>query len=221
MVSTLQIKGFRRGTPLFLLVLGFMANLGYGQAKNQIAFFAGLNHVLQYGCKEDYVFGENDFPVTPAHTPPALGLSYARFFSRKIGFELDFRYNLSSKLTLEDPSDGDEIKIDCSKHFALTGNLIYQILNGRLRPYLLVGAGFDTLSDVKDQTVISELGYEVTLMAPEKKSDFLADAGIGILYFIDSNLGMRFDIRYIFIPKTDDHPAINSINVCIGGFKRF
>ena len=45
----------------------------------QVSLFVGMNHVFPYGSEEDYVLGENDFPVTPAHTPPNLGASFALF----------------------------------------------------------------------------------------------------------------------------------------------
>jgi outer membrane protein W len=204
---------------LFLMV--FFSCYIFAENKNQITIFGGLNHVMEYGSEDDYVFGENDFPVTPAHTPPAFGLSYTHFFFKKIGFEVDFRYFLSSKLTLEDPSDGDKVKIDSSKYYAITGNFIYRILSGKFRPYLLLGAGFDTLVDVEDQELTTEYGFPLILYAPEKKTDFVANAGVGVKYFISSSFGTRFDIRYIFMPKTDDHPAINSFNFVFGIFYGF
>jgi len=220
----MKIKNFLqlwKSIFLGLLIIPFLFCSVFAQGKNQITIFGGLNHVLEYGSEDDYVLGENDFPVTPAHTPPAFGLSYTHFFFKRIGFEVDFRYYLSSKLTLQDPSDGDKIKIDSSKHYALTGNFIYQILNGRFRPYLLLGAGFDSLVDVKDQELTTEYGYSLILYAPEKKTDFVANAGVGVKYFISSSFGTRFDIRYIFMPKTDDHPAINSFNFVVGIFYGF
>ena len=42
--------------------------------KYQVSLFVGMNHIPQYGSADDYVLGENDFPVTPAHTPPNFGI---------------------------------------------------------------------------------------------------------------------------------------------------
>ena len=219
----MKIKNFLNSQKFIfiLIIILFLSCYMFAENKNQITIFGGLNHVMKYGSEDDYVLGENDFPVTPAHTPPAFGLSYTHFFFNKIGFELDFRYFLSSKLTLEDPSDGDKVRIDSSKHYALTGNFVYRILSGKFRPYLLLGAGFDTLVDAKDQELTTEYGYPFTLYAPEKKTDFIANAGAGIEYFVFSSLGVRFDMRYVFIPKTSEHPAINSINFAFGIFYGF
>jgi len=217
----MKIMGIIKKSTLFILVLGFIANLAFAQEKNQFTSFAGLNYIMKYGSVTDYVQGENDFPVTPAHMPPVFGVSYARFFSAKLGIEVDFRYILNSKVILEDPSDGDTINIETAQHYMLTGNLIYQLSTGKFIPYVLAGGGFDSLVNAKDQTINSSLGYEVTYAVPEKKIDFVVCAGAGFNYFIGSNLGLRFDARYIFIPSTDDHPLINSLNITGGVFYRF
>jgi len=217
----MKIKDIVKKIALFLIIFGFISNLGFGQEKNQVTGFAGLNYVMQYGSEADYVQGENDFPVTPAHMPPIFGFSYARFFSERMGVEVDFRYNLSSKVTLEDPSDGDTIDIDTAQHYTITGNLIYQLSTGSFIPYILAGGGIDNLVNAEDQFITSALGYDVTLEAPEKKIDIVVNAGAGVYYFTGSNSGFRFDARYIFIPSTDDHPAINSLNITGGVFYRF
>jgi outer membrane protein W len=200
-------------------ILFFFNSVFAQERKNQVTIFGGLSYIFEYGSKADYMAMGNDFPVTPSHNTPTFGISYTRFFSKKIGLEVDFRYLLSSKLTLIDPYDNDEIKIDSSKHWVVTGNFIYQLSSGKFRPYLLVGAGIDSLADVKDQTVESKLGYIVTIEAPEKKIDFTANAGMGFQYFVSSNFGLRADIRYVLITSSPD--KINSINSVIGAFFRF
>ncbi len=219
----MRLKNFILSKKIFIFLLIFCFSLPtFAQTKrNQITLFGGLNHIFEYGSEEDYVLGENDFPVTPSHTPPIFGLSYSIFFFKNLGFEVDFRYNLSSELTLRDPSDNDTVKIKSNKHYTFTGNLIFQLSSGKIRPYLFLGAGIDTLLDVKDETLTSEFGYLVFFEAPEKKSDFVANAGFGIFYSLISNFGTRIDARYIFIPKTAEHPSINSFNFAIGIFYRF
>jgi outer membrane protein W len=188
--------------------------------KNQIIVYGGVNHVLEYGSEEDYVLGENDFPITPTHTPPIFGLALAHWFSKKLGVELDFRYNLSSKVTLEDPSDGDKVKIDTSKHYTLAGNFIYQFsLTSTFKPYLIIGAGFDTLVDVKDEELTTEYGFPLTLYAPKKKTDFVINTGGGIQYFIASNFGIRLDVRYILISA--DPNNVSGFNFALGAFYKF
>jgi len=211
---------FKKSLFLFLIISLF--SFTFAQTKrNQISIFGGLNYVSEYGSEEDYVLGTNDFPVTPSHIPPVFGISYSLFFFKNLGFELDFRYNLSSELTLKDPSDRDTVKINSNKHYTLTGNFIFQLSSGKLRPYIIVGGGIDSLTGVNDQTLTSEYGFPVFFKAPEKKRDLIANAGVGIFYFFFQNFGTRIDLRYIMIPDNNEHPKIDSFNFTAGIFYRF
>ncbi len=202
-----------------LLVMALIVQFDFAGGKNQISIFTGANYVLKYGSEKDYEPFANDFPVTPAHITPSFGISYTRYFSRKIGAELDIRYHHSSRITLVDPSDKDEVKINSSKHIGITGNFIYQFSGEKFRPYLLIGAGADSLVGVKNQTVESSLGYIVTIEAPEKKVDFTANAGAGVKYLISSKFGLRADLRYIVITTSPN--VINSFNFVLGAFSKF
>jgi len=141
---------------LFIFILAFIVSGGFAQHKKfQFSVFGGLNHVFEYGSEDDYEMGENNFPVTPAHTSGNFGAAFAYFFTANIGLELDGRYTLSSKVTLEDPADQDTVEINTSKHYSVTLNFIYQFLSGNLKPYLVVGGGIDKLL-AKGETYTSE-----------------------------------------------------------------
>ena len=199
-----------------LALLGCFA-LG-GENKFQFSIFGGINNVFKYGSENDYVMGENDFPVTPAHKPASFGASIGYFFTDNIGIELDGRYYLSSKVTLEDSSDQDTVEVDTSRHYSMTLNLFYQLSGGNFRPYLVVGGGFDKLS-AKDEEYTSEYGYEIEFIAPEKTTDLLAQVGGGIQYFLSSSAGARLDVRYVLI--FDDPDNISSLSIMAGAFIRF
>jgi len=181
----------------------------------QVSLSGGWNRVFEYGSEDDYVLGENDFPVTPAHTPFNFGAALALFFTDKIGVELDGRYALSSKVTLVDPSDQDILEIDSAKHYSITLNFVYRFLEGRLRPYVLVGGGIDKLLS-KEETYISEYGFQIEFLPPEKTIDPIANIAAGVQFFIRSRLGARFDLRYSII--FDDPDNQNSLNVTFGLF---
>lgn len=186
-----------------------------------ISGFGGINSVFEYGCVCDYELGVNDFPLTPGHTTGSFGLSIGYLLKGGLGIELDGRYHTSTQVTLADPSDGDRVALDSSKHYSLTANLVYLFLESKFRPFLLAGAGIDTLSGVEEQTLTTEYGYSVTFYPPEKKSDFMANFGAGFIYYAFGNIGLRLDARYILIPKTDDHAAISSLNTTAGLTIRF
>lgn len=205
-----------------LLLFFILALLGCfvlgGENKFQFSIFGGINNVFKYGSENDYVMGENDFPVTPAHKPASFGASIGYFFTDNIGIELDGRYYLSSKVILEDPSDQDSVEVDASKHFSIALNIFYRLSGGDFRPYLVVGGGFDMLS-AKDETYTSEYGYEIEFIAPETTTGLLAQVGGGIQYFLSSSAGARLDVRYVLI--FDDPDNINSLSIMAGVFIRF
>jgi len=204
-----------------LFLLGFMLtfNFGYGQQKKfQISLLGMLSHILQYGSEDEYMRGENDFPVTPAHTVLGFGAELAYFFRENMAIEGEVRYILSSEVTLVDPSDQDSVKVDTPRRITATLNFIHHFFDGKIRPYLVIGGGIDILL-AEDETYISEYGYEVDLLAPEKKVDPVAQAGGGILYFFNPRAGAKLDFRYSLIFDKPNH--INNINLAFGFFLRF
>ncbi len=201
----------------FILALLSCFALG-GENKFQFSIFGGINNVFKYGSENDYVMGENDFPVTPAHKPASFGASIGYFFTDNIGIELDGRYYLSSNVTLEDSSDQDTVEVDTSRHYSMTLNLFYQLSGGNFRPYLVVGGGFDKLS-AKDEMYTSEYGYEIEFIALEKTTDLLAQVGGGIQYFLSSSAGAKLDVHYVLI--FDDPDNISSLSIMAGAFIRF
>jgi len=220
MIKVIRLKEDKiKKILFFVLILVYAASFSFGQKRKfQVSLFSGINHVFEGGSEDDYVAGENDFPVTPAHAPLSFGAAFAYFLTKNIGIELEGRYTLSSKVTLEDPSDQDTVEINTSKHYSITLNLIYQFLRGSIRPYLVVGGGIDEIS-AKDETYTSEYGYEIEFLAPEKKMDPLVKVGAGIHYFISPCLGARVDLRYVLI--FDDPDNVNSLVFVAGAFFRF
>ncbi len=208
-----------RNIGVFILILSLTSGFGFAQEKRfQLSIYGGANHVLEYGSEDDYILGENDFPVTPSHTPLNFGLSLTLFLTDLIGIEVDGRYFLSTAIILEDPSDLDTVEIDSSKHYSLTANLILQIGKGTARPYFVLGGGFDKLL-AEDQFYTTEYGFSVDFLAPEKTMDMMAQAGAGIMIFFLDRAGLRLDARYIHIFSDPDD--VSSINGTVGIFIRF
>jgi outer membrane protein W len=199
------------------VVLGLFCVLGLPQKihaqKFQFSVFGGVNHVFTYGSEQDYVFGENDFPVTPSHTPFNFGAAFSVFLTHNIGVELDGRYTLSSRVNLMDPSDDDTVAVDTSKHYAVTLNFLYRFLDGKIRPYLVLGGGVDKLL-AEDRSYVTEYGWDVEFIAPEGTLDPVAHLGGGVHYFIGPNLGIRFDLRYVLILSEPDR--LGSLNGVLG-----
>jgi outer membrane protein W len=201
------------------LLVAVMVSVGLAQEKkNLVSLFGGVNSVFQYGSEDDYVPGENDFPVTPAHNPLSFGLSFLHLFSSRFGLELDGRYTLNSSVTLTDPSDGDTVDVDTLKHAGLTLNALLFLTGGSFRPYLTLGGGGDFVVNAKEQTLTTRLGYMVTFAPPANKVDLTANAGMGLLVGFGPAFGLRLDVRYIFLPKTGGHALIHNLNAMAGLF---
>jgi opacity protein-like surface antigen len=219
----MSIKRFVIASLALLLFLSLPGLVSAQQqdAKVYLHFFGGLNWVFEYGCNCDYEQSVNDFPLTPAHGTSIVGGGFGYLLGKGFGLELDARYFGSTEVTLTDPSDGDTVKINSAKHYAITLNLLYQILQGSVRPYLLGGAGIDTLTDVGTVLYETDLGYEFELAEPDKKNYFLWNLGGGVEFVLGRTLGLRLDARYVNIPKSDDNPMFQSVNATAGLTVRF
>lgn len=210
-------KIWRIGLLVTYLSIFFFVPQAYAQ-KFQVSLFGGWNQVFKYGSENDYVLGENDFPVTPSHSLFLFGGALAFSITDDIGIELDGRYVLSSKVILEDPSDQDTVEIDTAKHYSITLNVVYRFLKGRLRPYVLLGGGIDKLL-AKEEAFTSEYGFQIEVVPPEKTTDIVANIAAGVQFYLHSRLGARLDLRYSII--FDDPDNQNSLSLTFGLFYVF
>ncbi len=208
---------------VLLLVLSLPGLLSGQQDPARISFhlFGSLNRILEYGCECDYEQGANDFPLTPAHSTSVFGAGVGYLLGKGFGLELDARYYGSTEVTLTDPSDLDTVKIDSSRHYSITFNILYQILRGSVRPYLVGGAGFDTLVDVDSKFYKTELGYDFELAPPDKNTHFVWNLGGGVEFVLGRTVGLRLDARYVNIPKSGSQPTISGLNATAGVTVRF
>ena len=203
---------------MMVYVTGFAAAETAGEKRLQFSILAGIHKVSGYGSEADYSAGENDFPVMPSHQPSCLGISFAYSFTKKAVIELAGRYYPSSKVTLEDPSDQDTVEINSARHFSVTANFIYRLSIKTFSPFLVVGGGIDHLL-TKDETYISEYGYEIEFLAPEKKTDLVFNLGGGIQYSFFSGFGVLIDIRYVIV--FDKPSNVKSLDLMAGIFMKF
>lgn len=193
---------------LFVVLLVFLN--GFSAAEDlrfQLALGGGFSHIFEYGSETDYVQGENDFPVTPAHTPLFFGLSFSYFLTGTLKLELDGRYAFGSKITLVDPSDADSVEVDTAAQSFVSLNICYQCSRCNFRPYLLVGGGVNRIG-VKEKTYTTEYGYEIDCLAPDKKTALMLQMGWGLDVAIRAALGVRLDVRFYYLFAESDNIPI-------------
>jgi outer membrane protein W len=209
----------------FLSLFVFAMCLGLAQEATQqqtlpyqFSLYGGIHHVFEYGSSSDSRPGWHNFPITPSHNPIDFGAAFAYFFKDTMALELDFRYVLSAKVTMTNPNNQDEIEYSTDPHLALTANFLYLLSKGDLKPYIMVGAGFDN-HFFKEETYTSKLGYSVEFAKPKRTADGVLQAGAGVQYFFGPKSGLRADVRYIMIFA--DPNTISVLNGIVGFFTRF
>lgn len=200
-----------------VVLLAMSIPLAAQTPRSYLTVFGGIHRHLAAGTVEEYVFGENDFPVIPAHNGYLFGFSYLGALGKMIGLEIDARYIGSTNVVLEDPSDGDTIEVKAGPHAPLTANFLFLPLAGRIRPYLAAGGGVDIFLG-KGGTYTSRYGYEIVIPEPTSKERFDAEAhlGAGAFIAIGKKWGVRLDSRYVWI--FDDGDTIGGISLAAGLF---
>lgn len=192
----------RRWLGTILLAAGLLAGSGTTVAQESrtlLSLTVGIQPLFAYGAVEDYAPGVNDFPVTPAHRPILAGLSFGRLSGRWL-FELEARWTASSRVVLEDPSDGDTVEIPTSARASACLAVFFLPLKGRIRPYLGGTAGVDVIL-AGETRATSRAGYEILISSPVFKDRFdpIVQAGGGLLIALAGRIGVRLDGRYVWV----------------------
>lgn len=203
---------------LFLLIALYLTGFIIGKEKKnkwQMSLLAGIDRVPVYGSDNEYIPAENDFPVTPSHSPLSLGGSLTYFLAPRTALELGGRFYSGSTVTLRDPSDQDTVDVNTAAHFSIIANFIFYAGKGKFRLFLTAGAGIDTIF-AKDKTYTSAYGYEIEFLAPNKKNNFLINVGNGLQFYLSANFGITVDARYIVI--FDEPSNLKSLNLMAGVF---
>ena len=164
-----------------------------------LSFGGGVDRHFAYGSVADYTRGSNDFPVTPVHAPPLAGLAFGRAAGRFL-FEVEARWIGTSRFVLEDPSDGDSVEVQSSAHVTAALNAAFLFLSGSIRPYVGGGGGIDVVL-ARDASYTSRNGFIIDVPAPSLKDRFdpEAHAGGGLFVFLGEALGLRLDVRYVWV----------------------
>lgn len=166
---------------------------------NILSIFGGVFDHFASGETGEYLLGENDFPVVPAHLGPLFGLSYLRL-GKRVGWEIDARFIGSTPVELEDPSDGDILEVSAGPHASLALNVLYAPFPGGVRPYLLAGGGLDVYLS-GDAAYTSRYGFVIDIPAPVFKDrlDPEAHVGLGLLIVVGKSWGCRLEGRFGWI----------------------
>jgi len=167
-----------------------------------------------YGELHDAVRKQLQYFVALGLENGSFGFSYARFLSSNIGLELDFKYNIGSKVALIDPSDQERFGLDTCNNYSVTGNILYKFYSGTVQPYVAGGVGMNVLSPFEKEFT-SDAGSVIIITAPEKTNNLTFNVGAGLI--IGNPVGLRIDVRFVSINNID----VNSIQLFAGAAFRF
>ncbi|MGQ9618183.1 MAG: hypothetical protein ACUVUG_04380 [Candidatus Aminicenantia bacterium] len=184
-------------------------------AKTNLFIFGAMNFVNSSGSASDYKEGENDFPIKNAHRAGGFGLGLSFPLGKNFFFGLEGIYNLGGKATLKDPSDNDSVEIDTYKNSSLFLTMsidVFKSMNFNL--FLNGGIGSNFILENETKIYTSSLGYETQILLPRSKINLTEFGGLGILYKVNSSIGVLFNSRYFYI-SYEDNPE-NGIEVLLG-----
>lgn len=205
-----------RLSVIFLIVFaaGVLSQPLPAQDKSvKITFTGGLDNIFSYGSEQDYVFGINDFPVTPDHRTFYLGGSLHWMLSPRIGIGVSGRYVLPTSIVLTDPSDGDQVEINSAAHWSAVLNGVYYLTEGPFRPYVRLGGGIDKLAS-DAQTAVTDYGFEASFGIPEDSLDLMFIGAAGTEFALDDTWGIILELRYTHIFSDPDN--VQSAGIVLG-----
>ena len=185
--------------------LVLLSTLAYGDSHFYV--FGKGNFIGSSGSSDDYVEGENEFPIVSAYKN--YGVGFGLTFGKVVFAGIEGHYNLSGKATLTDPSDNDTVDVNTYKYasgiFTLGVNIVR---NQTVRLYINGGVGVRYNLDAETQAYTSELGYEVEIEPPEKEFLLEAFGGLGLELYLSHMTGLFFNGRYSYVDLDDPQMAI-------------
>jgi len=185
--------------------LVLLSTLAYGDSHFYV--FGKGNFIGSSGSSDDYVEGENEFPIVSAYKN--YGVGFGLTFGKVVFAGIEGHYNLSGKVTLTDPSDDDTVEVNTYKYasgiFTLGVNIVR---NQTVRLYINGGGGVRYNLDAETQAYTSELGYEVEIEPSEKKYLLEAFGGVGLELYLSQTTGLFFNGRYSYVDFEDPQMAI-------------
>jgi hypothetical protein len=157
-----------------------------------------LERIPAFGAANDYIPGQNDFPVTPAHSIGTAGLNLTYAVSPLFALRFEGRYGFARTLRLADPSDGDQVDVESSKRWAFSLGILFRLPGRIIHPWLFAGAGGESLF-AQDQTRTTGLGYKAVFTAPARDPAMLIQGGAGVSIGIGPGWGIWAEARYIHV----------------------
>jgi hypothetical protein len=176
---------------LLVIFLGMVISTGKSEAnqdhkKLNILFYGAFSSAQEMGNYDEYLAGENDFPVTPSHGEVGLGMGVIWNLSRRAAVKFSGDYLLGAEVKKEDPSDMETCTYRTYDNINLIGSGIIRF--GEVTQFFISpGAGINMLVPYGDTQKTGSLGSIIVIEAPAKKIHPLMAFGAGVIHNMKKN----------------------------------
>lgn len=148
--------------------------------KTFILIHGSFNLTQQMGSNDDYAAGDNDFPITPAHSEFGGGGSLFINLSKRSALQFSVDYLFGAEVKKEDPSDSEIFMYRTYNNVNVLANGIVKF-GKKKQIFLICGAGINVLIPYAEKEVEGSKGSIIVLQPPDKKINPMAAFGGGVI----------------------------------------
>lgn len=172
-------------TIMVVFVCIFLFSPHETDAAVRFQFFGTLAAVQEMGSVSDYVAGENDFPVTPAHLEYGGGVGAMLNLAPQLALQVTGEYLFGADVDKTDPTDGETYIYRTYDNINLLGSLMLKF-GGSPQFFVTAGGGMNILKPYNDKDDTGSLGSIILIRAPDKKTNPMLVLGGGMMFNIGS-----------------------------------
>ena len=190
---------------LLIIFLGLITPAGRSEVNQNhrgidLLFYGAFNMAHKMGDNDEYLAGENDFPVTPAHGEAGIGLGVIWNLSKRFAIQFCGDYLFGGEVEKEDPSDKETCTYRTYDNINLIGSGIIRF-GGGTQFFISPGAGINILVPYDDTEKTGSLGSIIVIEAPAKKIHPLMAFGAGVIH----NMKKSFFITEILFTRNFEY----------------
>ena len=156
-----------------------------------------FNLVQRIGTNNDYIAGENDFPITPAHKEIGLGCGLMINMTEKLATQLVCDYLFGTEVKKEDPFDGETVRYRTYNNINILGSVIFKF-GKKYKFFLSGGGGVNILNPYDDKELEGNLGSLIIISAPGTKVNSMLSFGGGWILNMKKTI-LKLEVLYNLI----------------------
>ncbi len=168
---------------ILLVMITFFPQKSMATQKNKKTYIfvhVAFSLAQKMGSNDEYVPGENDFPITPAHHEYGVGCGLIINLSNRFVVQLSGDYLLGAEVKKEDPFDGETYMYKTYNNINVLGSLMFKF-GRKNRFFISCGGGVNILTPYANKEVEGSLGSIIMLQAPDSKTNPMAAFGGGVI----------------------------------------